>query len=285
MVTASASAQEIPHMLDGVSTADVIEQPYAHLVRRNALSNATYEALESEFPSLAKMLGGRNSYGNNEAVRLSVRQVLGDNQISRRWKDFFAYHTSQDYWLNILRVFGPRIRQEFPRLEERVGRRFEEWRVIPRGYSGDADVRLDCQFVMNTPVIEVSSVKTPHVDLCDKIFSSLYYFRSEQDKASGGDLDLYAWRRTPRFVKHRALLQDIDLSETVAYTANTFVCFVNSEKSVHGVSPRGVTTVPRRYINFIAELPIHAFQPKQVSRWRKLWLSKEMKLSASNDIY
>lgn len=285
MVTAPAHVLETPNMLQGMSSSDVVVRPFAHVVRQNVLPLQVYETLDSEFPSLTQMLGGRSNFGNNEAIRLSVRQVLGSNQISSAWKDFFAFHTSPDYWREIMRVFGTCLRQEFPHLEERIGRRFEDWRVVPRGYSGDAEVRLDCQFVMNTPVVAVSSVKTPHVDLCDKILSSLFYFRSPEDDVSGGDLDLYAWRRKPRFVKHRTLHQDIELSRTVSYAANTFVAFVNSEKSVHGVSPRGVTTIPRRYINFIAELPLHAFDPKQVSRWRKLLLPRDMKHSAQNDAY
>lgn len=285
MITAAAQLRDVPNLLADLGPGDVVPHPYAHLVRQNALPRQTYESLEAEFPSLAEMLGGRSNVGNNEAIRLSAREVLDSNRISARWKEFFAFHTSADYWHEILRVFANRFRQEFPDLEKRIGRRYEDWRVIPRGYAGDAEVRLDCQFVMNTPVTAVSSVKTPHVDLCDKILSGLYYFRAEQDDVSGGDLDLYAWRRKPRFVKHRTLQQDIELARTVTYAANTFVTFVNSEKAVHGVSPRGVTVIPRRYINFIAELPIHAFDPKQISRWRKLWLPKEAKLSAHNDTY
>jgi len=80
-------------------------------------------------------------------------------------------------------------------------------------------------------------------------------------------------------------MSDIDLAKTVEYAANTFACFVNSDQAVHGVSPRGVTDIPRRYINFIAELPREAFQPTQIGRWHRLWLPKHVKLSAHNDRY
>jgi hypothetical protein len=285
MVTAMASSVDTPHLLDSATANDVSSSPYPHLVRLGALRSDLYQALAAEFPTLSDILNGRTDYGNNEAVRMTVRQVLTERRVSRQWQDFFAYHTSQDYWKQITRLFAHHFRTEFPGLEERVGRAYEDWRVIPRGFAGDAEVRLDCQFVMNTPVTQASSVKTPHVDLCDKIFSSLLYFRSEEDQVSGGDLDLYAWHRKPRFIKHRALNTDIDLVETVQYAANTFVCFVNSAKAVHGVSPRGVTSIPRRYINFIAELPIDAFTPKQISRWQKLWLSKDVKQAANSDKY
>ena len=95
--------------------------------------------------------------------------------------------------------------------------------------------------------------------------------RDPSDRSAGGDLDLYRWRREPRFAKHRTLPTDVQLVSTVGYAANTYVGFVNSARSVHGVSPRDVTDVPRRYINFIAELPVRAFQPRQVSRWKRWW--------------
>jgi hypothetical protein len=122
---------------------------------------------------------------------------------------------------------------------------------------------------MNTPVTKRSSVKTPHVDKYDKIFSALFYMRAHDDRTTGGDLDLYRWRRAPRFLKHRVLPDDVEHMKTIAYAPNTYVAFVNSPQSVHGVSPRDVTTVPRRYINFIAEVPVRAFEPRQANLWHR----------------
>ena len=183
------------------------------------------------------------------------------------------------------RLFAAHFRREFPGLEDRVGRAYEDWRVVPRGYAGEAEVRLDCQFVMNTPVTRKSSVKTAHIDLCDKIFSALYYMRDPRDQSEGGDLDIYDWRREPRFVKHRALTRDVEVVKTVPYRANAYLCFVNSPQAVHGVSPRDTTDVPRRYINFIAELPVKAFEPKQIGRLQRFWYANEVDLAMGDDKY
>jgi len=185
----------------------------------------------------------------------------------------------------VTRLFAGHFRRGFPGLEERVGRAYEDWRVVPRGYAGEADVRLDCQFVMNTPVTHKSSVKTAHVDLCDKIFSALFYMRDPRDQSQGGDLDIYDWRRAPRFVKHRTLLRDVELAKTVPYRANSYLCFVNSPQAVHGVSPRETTDVPRRYINFIAELPIKAFEPKQMGRLQRMWYASEVDNALNEEKY
>lgn len=277
--------QRVPHMLEGVAGDEVFTEPYVHHARRNAVPEAVYKQLEAEFPSLEMILNGRSEVGNNVAVRLTVKQVLGDKRISPLWREFFEYHTSGDYWRDVTRLFGDHLRREFPSLEARVGRRFEDWRVVPRGFAGDADIRLDCQFVMNTPVTEITSVKTPHVDLCDKIFSALFYFRNPQDQVTGGDFDLYRWRRDPRFVKHRSMDRDVELVKTLPYAANSYACFVNSERAVHGVSPRGLTNLPRRYINFIAELPFKAFEPKQLNRLQRLWYANEVQEATQDEKY
>lgn len=268
-----------------VEAGDIEQIPFVHLVRRPALPAAVYDRLATGFPSLEVILGHRREVGSNVAVRLTAREVLGTAGIPALWREFFEYHTSADYWKNVVRLFGAEFRREFPELESRVGRAYEDWRVIPRGADGPAEVRLDCQFVMNTPVRTVSSVKTPHVDLSDKIFSALLYFRDPTDASTGADLDLYRWRRQPRFVKHRVVDRDVERVDTIPYAANTYVCFVNSASSVHGVSPRSITTAPRRYVNFIAELPIRAFTPRQVSWFRRLLVARRPAEPRGDDRY
>jgi hypothetical protein len=272
----------VPRLLADLRYEDILDDPYAHYTRSNVLPAETYAALEAEFPRLDMILNGRGA-ASNQAVRMTVKQVLNDRRISPMWREFFEYHTSPDYWRDVVRLFGDRFRREFPGLEERVGRRYEDWRVVPRGFAGEADIHLDCQFVMNTPVTEVGSVKTAHVDLCDKIFSALFYFRQEDDTTPGGDFEIYRWRRRPRFIRHRTLDGDVKKVKIVKYEANAYACFLNSQQAVHGVSPRGITNVPRRYINFIAELPIKAFEPKQLTGWQKLWHRREVQAALQQD--
>jgi len=273
-----------PHLLSDVRSEEIFDTPYAHFTRSNVVPADVYAALEAEFPSLGMILDGRSAT-SNQAVRMTVKQVLNDRRISPLWREFFEYHTSGDYWRDVVRLFGDRFRKAFPKLEERMGRRYEDWRVVPRGFAGEADIHLDCQFVMNTPVTEVSSVKPAHVDLCDKIFSALFYFRDPVDNTAGGDFEIYRWRRSPRFIKHRSMDRDVEMVKIVKYEANAYACFLNSEQAVHGVSPRGITNVPRRYINFIAELPMKAFEPKQLSGWQKIWYARDVQAASQDERY
>ena len=282
---AAVIASRTPKLLADVKHSDIVTEPYAHYTQTDAVPAPLYQELAAEFPTLATIVNERSDIGSNEAVRMTAKQVLTDRRISPLWREFFEYHTSADYWRDVTRLFATHFRREFPELEDRVGRAYEDWRVVPRGYAGEAEVRLDCQFVMNTPVTHKSSVKTAHIDLCDKIFSALYYMRDPRDQSEGGDLDIYDWRREPRFVKHRALTRDVEVVKTVPYRANSYLCFVNSPQAVHGVSPRDTTDVPRRYINFIAELPVKAFEPKQIGRLQRFWYASEVDLAMGDDKY
>ncbi len=254
-------------LLASASPAEVRSDPFAHLIRASALPSEEYATLAEQFPSLDALAENDPALGSNVAVRMSAARALGRSDVSPAWQRFFERSTSRDHWLEVVRVFGTHLRQAFPTLETRIGRSFEEWRVARRGSGEAADVRLDCQFVMNTPVLHRSSVKTPHVDKYDKVFSALLYMRAPDDGTAGGDLDLYRWRRAPRFVRHRALPRDVERVKTIAYAPNTYVAFVNSPQSVHGVSPRDPTSAPRRYVNFIAEVPLRAFEPTQAPLW------------------
>jgi len=282
---AAVIASRTPKLLADVKHSDIFAEPYAHYTQTDVVPAPLYQELAAEFPTLATIVNERSDIGSNEAVRMTVKQVLSDRRISPLWREFFEYHTSADYWRDVTRLFAAHFRREFPGLEDRIGRAYEEWRVVPRGYAGEAEVRLDCQFVMNTPVKRKSSVKTAHIDLCDKIFSALYYMRDPRDHSEGGDLDIYDWRREPRFVKHRALSRDVEVVKTVPYRANSYLCFVNSPQAVHGVSPRDTTDVPRRYINFIAELPVKAFEPKQIGRLQRFWYASEVDPATGDDKY
>jgi len=259
------------HLLAGVHRAAVTREPFAHLARGGAVDPGVYEALSASFPPLESFLAPREVGGSNRAVRRNAVRVAADPGTPPVWREFFAHHTSADYWRDVVRLFAGHFRRAFPDLEARIGRPYEQWRIAPRGADPDADVRLDCQFVVNTPVTVRSSVKTAHVDKGDKIFSALFYVPDPRETGAGGDLELYAWRRAPRFVKHRVLARDVAVVRTVPYAANTCVAFVNSPRSVHGVTPRDATDVPRRYVNLIAEVRVRAFRPQQVGRVVRRW--------------
>jgi hypothetical protein len=82
------------------------------------------------------------------------------------------------------------------------------------------------------------------------------YFRSEDDRSTGGDLELYRYKpNLASFNLNTFQLEsgDFEISKIVPYRPNQLVFWINSLNSLHGVSPRGLTAAPRRYINLIGE--------------------------------
>lgn len=258
----------------------IASDPFAHLVRLECLPIEQYRELAASFPSPDIILGERQARMVNAAARLPAFKVLDNPAIAPAWREFFAFHTSDGFWQEIVRVFGAAIRTTHPNLEHRVGRPLEAWRAGPRGLADDVDIQLDCQFVINTPWPRGTAtragraqppVKTAHVDRFSTVLSALFYFRDPEDESEGGDLNFYRWNREPRFFKQRMILpRDIEFRHTTAYAANTLVAFVNSPQAAHGVTPRAPSLLPRRYINFIAEAPFRVFEANMVGPVQRL---------------
>jgi hypothetical protein len=280
-------------VLAGSGPEDVSGDPFCHLVRQACLSTGPYRELAASFPPVDVVLGDRKSRVN-AAARLPAFKVLDNAAVAPEWRDFFAFHTSDRFWKDIVRVFGSALRTTHPHLERTAGKELEAWRAGPRGASGDLDVRLDCQFVVNTPwpagraakaTWPQQSVKAAHVDKRDTVFSALLYFRDPHDMGRGGDLDLYAWKHEPRFLKPRVIVpSDIELREHVPYAANTLVAFVNSARAAHGVTPRAPSPLPRRYINFVVEVPFRVFETTMFGLAQRVFYWPRARWLGSRDV-
>lgn len=258
-----------PSLLAQRALGDIAAEPFPHLVVKNPVPDDRYRRLVECLPEPDAILRGRDVRRSNSAARLPFFLAESNPAVDPAWQAFFSYHVSYDFWHDIVSVFGGVIRARYPTLEERVGRRLEDWRVVPRSEAvrigSDVDVELDCQFVVNTPVRQVSAVRTAHVDGEDTLFSGLYYLRATDDATTGGDLQLGRWRRRPRFLPGRMIIPgDVDITKTIHYDANVFACFVNGSASVHAVTPREVTPLFRRYVNLIAKVGFNLFDAPPV---------------------
>lgn len=182
------------------------------------------------------------------------------------WQDFMRIHFSTDFFQQIIRHLGDGVRESHPDLEDRLGKRLEDLTVQPR-HTEDvgADLWIDAQFAINTPVREATSVRCRHVDDPKKLFAGLFYMPALDDNSIGGDLEICRWREAPRFQSVFVQNDKVDLVDIVKYQANTLLVFINSAQAVHGVTVRQPTSQVRRYVNFIAEFrePIYDLQQYQ----------------------
>lgn len=253
------------------SAARYLAEPFPHIILENALAPDAYAALSETFPSLATVAGHRKPAANNRLYIRSAEDVVDDPAIDPLWRRFFRHHVSPGFWREILPLVQTAIVSVHPDLERRAGKRLDEMTAAMRGSceAADSDIRLDCQFGLNSPVTESSTVRTPHVDKPNKLFNALLYFRAPEDETPGGDLEIYRCRRRPAYgADGRSVLASrIEPVATVPYRANTLVLFVNSPTSVHGVTPRPPTPHCRRYVNFLCEYREPLFDVQPLPAW------------------
>lgn len=217
-----------------LARAEVNDWPFPHVVIEDCLPWDYYRDLLNARPSYEEILKGREP-GNNKRLDRCAKDLLSDYTLPPIWRDFIEYHTSKEFWREIVSTFD--LEDDNPT----VGTRF-----VHR-----ADVVMDCQIGVNTPVLERSRVRGPHVDNPVEIFGGLFYMGDEQ---KGGDLVIYE-PAEPLLFHGKAEIHDYRVRPVrhVRYAHNTFVGFINLPHSVHGVTPRDVTPEPRWLVNIIAE--------------------------------
>lgn len=274
-MTAQANPLSI---LSRAAKADLVTEPYPHLVITEAIDPAIFEQLSSQFPTDDVILDGRAA--KDTWFDYPACKVVTDERVSSLWREFFRYHTSKTFFDELVAFAGPQMRVLWPDLERRTGRRLENFVVGMRpGGRGDplaegADSSMECQFYLNY-TRQPRVVRGPHVDRPSELFAALLYFRREDDDSSGANLeiceatdDLYPNPRTVRISTLPAEIDDAKVRsvKTAAYAANTLVLFLNSARSIHAVSPRTPTAVPRRHVNFCCDVRFDLFEMKLPAR-------------------
>jgi hypothetical protein len=272
----------------------ILDDPFPHFILPNALPEDYFLALADAYPGL-QAVAGEGPHENNALYKKAAYEVLDDPSFAPTWRDFFALHTSAEFFREVVALWKGWIDRLYPGLERAYGRSLCEFTCGLRRAGREAnpdnlreDITLDCQFAMNSPVLQASSVRGPHIDRQYKLFAAVLYFRHPRDDSTGGELEFYRYRdsrfqfrpNTPvdyAFADHSPFknLKKISLTDvtpvlTVPYQPNTLVMWLNTPYSLHGVTPRSETPWPRRYVNVIGELYAGAsdglFRPRRSSR-------------------
>lgn len=251
-------------LVGNVKDADIRAEPFPHVCATAALDPDHYRALADSFPDLAQFCPELWAK-NNSGEAFSALQALEAGILAKPWQEFLEYHYSSAFYQDVLRLVGDHMRRVHPDLEEQLGKPLEDLTVAPRPDPGDADVMVECQFCINTPVKKVSRVRGVHVDSPKKLFNALLYMRLDDDDGGGGDLDLCRFRDRPKFRDVSVPDAAVNIVDQVFYRANTLILIINSPYALHGVTPRQPTPHIRRYFNFLAELrqPIFDLSPYQ----------------------
>ena len=224
--------------------------PFPHFVLQGALPRHLYQELDKTRPPI-------EAKGSNIRKDIHAAQALLRTDLPSVWRWFIEFHTSQAFWGEVLTIFGPTIRYTYP---------FLEWDKPLRQYTtgvrfrDQADVFMECQPGINTPVERPSRVRGPHLDNPVELVAGMLYMKAS-DEPQGGDLEVCQTVRAPQFYGKAEIYDKcVETVGVVPYRANTLVMFMNSPVSIHSVTERPVTTTTRKLVNFAMELPFPLFE-------------------------
>ena len=217
-------------------------EPYAHIVIENCLPLKTFEMLYENFP--VQTVKENFKLVDGHTYRGLANDFIGSKRVEAKqcWIDFFQYHTSQEFYNEVLTIFNET-------------RWIKDEKVKVRHTEGDAKIVTDTQFVIHQPT--TGTTRSTHIDNPLEIYAGLLYMRQRGDNAKGGDFVIYDTPEINKVVAKsgREIPKDIEKKEhkKITYKENTFVMFLNTNKSVHGVTPRENALHDRLSINIIAE--------------------------------
>ena len=255
-------------VLRKASTDSINRDPFTHLVIEDALDPELYATLVEEFPDDRLVADG--SLAKGQKVGKNACDLLAVNNLSNTWREFIKYHSSKEFYLEVLALLSSDIQRLHPILTKDKNKTLDSFTVARRKKENrrtmhrSDDVVLDCQIMLDDTTV-LRRPRGPHVDSINEIFACLLYMPHPDDPGNiGGDLCLmqatnknkiFSSRNSITVSKKPAELEDEDVETThvIPYKANTAIFFINGPNSIHSVTERKATPIPRRHVNLIGE--------------------------------
>ncbi len=255
----------VPTILDLLPNRGIRSFPYVYGSWYPAMVRGHYNELMMVYPTIEQVIGTRK-YQQNARYDIDAVDLLRRDDIDPIMKEFIRVHTSGFFWSRIVDRFGLQIRNAYPDLEDQVGKSLDEFIVGVRNAKRDepVDIELDAKPGYNTPPDKQSTVRSQHVDNPRELFAALLYCRLPEDDSGGGDFFVDKSVDPPGdwlwYGKNEIYSKHFENFQRVKYKANHACFFINGLKAVHHVTPREVTTHPRRLMNFLAEVRMPLFK-------------------------
>lgn len=240
--------------------------PVPHIVIKNCLPEDYFKLLEKTYISDNQIenFNSGSLKGQIKNIRLNIlfndiitEKIKWEN--SEVWAEFVRYHTSENFFKDLLKLFSPEIKTICPILETKLEKKLEDVSVkcyeknLVHDIENSKSIFLDGDVGINTISDMTSSVRKHHVDGMQKFFGGFLYFKREDDDTEGGDLEFYRLKYNEQLTVNKSVelnKNQVEFVSKIKYEANTAIFWVNSPGAIHNVTPRGPSKLSRRLVYF-----------------------------------
>lgn len=240
----------------GKRTPDL--DPFPHLHLQEAFEPELLNELMQRLPPLSLISGGAGLPA--EKFHLPARKALEEQGLDPLWKEIISIHYEPEAVRVWLGCFASAIRNEYPGLENELGKSIDSWTIGKRGLdrAEDFDLLLDSQLIVHMPCpASKAQERGPHLKISNKLLESQFYLRLPEDKDPGADFEIYAIDAGARLKfgpKSQVLnCERLKLVKSLPYQCGSGVLFLNSPGSVQTLSKRAFCKYPTYYLNFVLE--------------------------------
>lgn len=236
-------------------------EPFPYFVIEKCFPDKIYQQLFKDYEIIRNYLNKNYNFKdlNNTRLQINSENFLEENIFKNTiWYDFIKYHTSKKFLLDLVSIFKDDLKNYYPHIYNAFYEFNNDKNFLKiRGRDNDKyKFVIDCQPGINTPTLKKSNVRGPHVDNPVEIFGGLFYLRDNNDNSKGGDLDLYDTEKNKIYFKDKAEVKNINKLKKFKiykYDKNQCIFFLNTIKTIHGVSERSETNFTRNLTNFVIE--------------------------------
>ncbi len=252
--------------------------PYPFIIIDNFLNAETYKEIIEKFPELKTFQYNGDITGNNTQIRIGFNDF---SKVDFFWKEFGSYFLNDDFFYNFCEFYKNDIKNLYPLVYERIKKKSLKIGIEGRNNFDDCDILLDFQLGINTPVKEITSVRGPHLDNKKSLYTALCYLKDSDDDTNSGHFTIYKLK--PFKLLSLGSSRSVDLSNVnnyteIKYKSNRVATFLNSRKSIHGVSQREITNKVRKFFAFNAifkeDLFKIPFSSRLLSKFKKVLYKK-----------
>ena len=236
-------------------------EPFPYFVIEKCLPDKIYEMLFKDYSLIIDYLKKHNDTNNLNNIRLQINSedfLKTDIFKKSIWYDFVKYHTSKKFLNDLVNIFNNDLNIYYPKILSAFEnyKNEENYLKIRDKNNSSHKFVIDCQPGINTSVIKKSNVRGPHVDNPVEIFGGLFYLRDDNDSSEGGDLEIYDNENQKIYFEGKAEvknLRNLKKIKSYKYGKNKCIFFLNSVKTIHGISKRSETNFTRNLTNFVIE--------------------------------